>query len=156
MSRVYLTEEGLQKIKAELHQLKSVRRREISQRISVARDHGDLKENAEYKAAKEELQLVQAKINTLEEKVARAEVISAEDLATDEVALLTKVRLLDKQAKEECVYKIVPEEEADWERDLISVRSPIGRGLLGKKVGQSVKITTPGGAIEYKILEIGK
>jgi transcription elongation factor GreA len=154
MSKIYVTHEGLQKLKAEVKRLKNVRRPEVAQRVQVAREHGDLKENAEYHAAKEELQLLQNKINELEYKIMHAVVIREDTIPTDKVYILATVELQDTKTKETITYTLVPDTDADWENGKISVNSPIGKGLLGKSVGEVARIRVPAGELNLKVLKI--
>ncbi len=150
----YLTKEGHDKLKAELDDLKTRGRREAATEIAEAREKGDLSENAEYHAAKEAQGLLEAKINELEKALANARILDAADMDTSEVRLLTSVKILNRKVKKEMVYTIVSESEADLKAKKISASSPIGAGLLGKKVGEVAKIQTPAGLMEFDILDI--
>lgn len=150
----YLTKEGYEKIAAELDEMKTNGRRELAQAIAEARDKGDLSENAEYDAAKDAQGMLELKINELEKVLANARLIDASQLDTSKVVVLTKVKLLNKKVKKEVTYQLVSEAEADIKAKKISVDSPIGKGLLGKSVGDSAEIHTPGGVIEFEILDI--
>ena len=154
MERIHITEAGLEKLKEEINFLKKTKRVEIAERVQVAREHGDLKENAEYHAAKEELERCQSKINDLEVKLMNVLVINEDDIPTDKVYLLATVKLVDINNNEEMTYTIVPESDADWENNKLSVQSPIAKGLLGKAVGDTAKIEVPAGIMEYKVIEI--
>ncbi|MCB0833394.1 MAG: transcription elongation factor GreA [Bacteroidetes bacterium] len=154
MSKFYVTPEGLKKLKEEVKQLKNVKRPEVAGRVQVAREHGDLKENAEYHSAKEELQLLQNRINDLEFKIMHAVIVKEEDIPRDKVYILATVDLQDLKTKEKLTYTLVPENEADWELGKISVNTPIGKGLLGKSVGETAKITIPAGELNLKVLKI--
>jgi len=157
MSKVsYYTEEGLKKLKEELNQLRDVERPKASQAIAEARDKGDLSENAEYDAAKEAQGLLEMKIAKLEETLSNARLIDESQLDTSKVLVLSKVRLRNKQNKMEVAYTLVAESEADLKAGKISVTSPIGRGLLGKKVGDVAEIQVPSGALKFEILEISR
>jgi transcription elongation factor GreA len=157
MSNVsYYTEEGLKKLKEELNQLRDVERPKASQAIAEARDKGDLSENAEYDAAKEAQGLLEMKIAKLEEIVSNARLIDESQLDTSKVLVLSKVRLRNKQNKMEVAYTLVAESEADLKAGKISVTSPIGKGLLGKKVGDVAEIQVPSGALKFEILEISR
>jgi len=157
MSKVsYYTEEGLKKLKEELNQLRDVERPKASQAIAEARDKGDLSENAEYDAAKEAQGLLEMKIAKLEETVSNARLIDESQLDTSKVLVLSKVRLRNKQNKMEVAYTLVAESEADLKAGKISVTSPIGKGLLGKKVGDVAEIQVPSGALKFEILEISR
>ncbi len=154
MEYVYLTEEGLQKLKDELHELKYKIRPQISQKVATARDHGDLKENAEYHAAREELSMTETKIQQLQDRIARARIISEDEINTDEVSILNAVKVKDLRNGKEYEYILVSAEEANIKENKISVTSPVGRGLLGKKVGDVAEIQVPAGLLRYEILEI--
>ena len=156
MSKVmnYVTKEGLEKMKTELEQLESIERPKITQQIAEARDKGDLSENAEYDAAKEAQGLLEMRIAKLEELLANARILDESKIDTSKVSVFTTVKLQDIKFKREIKYTLVSEKEADVKSGKISVTSPIGKGLLGKKVGEVVKITVPAGVLEFKILEI--
>jgi transcription elongation factor GreA len=155
MSKItYLTEEGLKKLQEELQQLKSVERPRISRQIAEARDKGDLSENAEYDAAKDAQGLLELKISKMEELVASVRIIDESKLDTSKVSVLCKVRIRNINNKAEMSYILVAENEADLKSGKISVSSPIGKGLLGKKVGDMAEVSTPGGMIKFEILEI--
>ncbi len=155
-SIIYLTKGRFQEIEKEIEHLKKVERPLASQRVGIARDHGDLSENAEYDAAKEEQQLLENRILSLEKILLRAQIIHSNDLPNDKVYILSKVKLFDKKKKKEVTYMLVSQEEANIEKGKISISSPLGKSLLGKKVGETVEVKAPVGIIEYKILEIGK
>lgn len=150
----YYTQEGLDKLKSELNELKSKGRSDIAKQIAEARDKGDLSENAEYDAAKDAQGHLEAKIAQLEEIVGNARVLDESNIDTSKVSILSKVKIQNKKNKAEFTYTLVSEEEADLKSSKISVQSPIGKGLLGKKVGESAQIQTPGGQIEFEIKEI--
>ncbi len=154
MSKVYFTEEGLRKLKGELDHMKKVRRPEIANRVQIAREHGDLKENAEYHAAKEELQFLQSRINEMEMKLMNAVIVKEEDIPADKVYILATVALENARTKEKITYTLVPDSDADWESGKISVNSPIGKGLLGKSVGEIATIQVPAGEMKLKVLKI--
>ncbi|MDH3698154.1 MAG: transcription elongation factor GreA [Flavobacteriaceae bacterium] len=157
MSNVsYYTEEGLQKLKEELNQLRDIERPKASQAIADARDKGDLSENAEYDAAKEAQGLLELKISKLEEVLANARIIDESQLDTSKVLVLSTVKLQNMQNKMEMSYTLVAESEADLKSGKISVTSPIGHGLLGKEVGDVAEITVPNGTLKFKILEISR
>ncbi len=153
---VYLTRERLVELEKELHDLKLNGRADIAQKISEARSHGDLSENAEYDAAKEAQQHLELKISKLEQTLSRARIIESKELPNDKVYILTVVKLQDVKTKEEVTYTLVSPEEADFEKNKISVTSPLGRGLMGKTQGEMVKIPVPAGTLEYKILKIAR
>lgn len=152
----YFTEEGLQKLKAELKQLQSVERPSISQQIAEARDKGDLSENAEYDAAKEAQGLLEMKINKLETLVANARVVNEDDLDTSKVLILSKVKIKNVAKGMTVEYTIVSEKEANMKEKRISVDSPIAKGLLGKKVGDFAEIQVPSGVMKFEIIEISR
>lgn len=153
---IYLTKEGYEKIKAELDDLKTRGRREISAAIAEARDKGDLSENAEYDAAKDAQGHMELKISKLEAKMANVKIITESDEEHTEIKLLSNVRIKNLANNMEFSYSIVPEEESDLALGKISASSPIGRGLLGKKEGEKVKIKIPAGEIEFQVLSISK
>ena len=150
----YYTEEGLKKLKDELEHLKFVERPNISQQIAEARDKGDLSENAEYDAAKEAQGMLEMKIAKLEEMYAGARVIDESQLDTSKVLVLSKVQIKNLSNSMMMDYTLVAESEADLKSRKISVNSPIGKGLLGKKVGQIAKINVPNGTLEFEIVSI--
>ncbi len=151
----YYTKEGLDKLKTELNELKTKGRADIAKQIAEARDKGDLSENAEYDAAKDAQGHLEAKIAQLEEVVGNARVIDESVIDTSKVSILSKVKIKNKKNGAVFTYTLVSEEEADLKASKISVQSPIGKGLLGKKQGESTKIQTPGGEIEFEVMEIG-
>jgi transcription elongation factor GreA len=150
----YLTQEGYDKLVAELDELKSEGRREVSRAIAEAREKGDLSENAEYDAAKDAQGLLEMKINLMEKTLATARVLDASQLDTSRVTVLSDVTIQNEKTKKEVTYKLVAEAEADLKNKKISVNSPIGKGLLGKKVGEIATVQTPGGNINFKIINI--
>lgn len=150
----YYTIEGLKKLKAELNQLKDVERPKASQAIAEARDKGDLSENAEYDAAKEAQGLLELKISKLEEIVSNARIIDESQLDNSKVLVLSTVTLKNQTNGAQMKYTLVAESEADLKTGKISVNSPIGKGLLGKKVGDEAEIQVPNGTIKLTILEI--
>ncbi len=152
----YYTAEGLQKLKAELNQLRDVERPKASQAIAEARDKGDLSENAEYDAAKEAQGLLELKISKLEETLANARIIDESQLDTSKVLVLSTVRLKNQANGKEMTYTLVAESEADLKTGKISVSSPIGKGLLGKKVGEVAEITVPNGTLQFEVVEISR
>lgn len=157
MSKVsYYTAEGLKKLKEELDHLKSVERPKASEAIAEARDKGDLSENAEYDAAKEAQGLLEMKIAKMEELYANARLIDESQLDTSKVLVLSKVKIKNKANGMEMNYTLVAESEADLKTGKISVTSPIGKGLLGKSVGEVAEITVPNGKINFEILEISR
>ncbi len=152
----YLTEEGLKKLQAELQHLKTVERPSISRQIAEARDKGDLSENAEYDAAKDAQGLMELKISKLEDLLSNARLIDASKMDPNKVSVLSKVQIRNTKNKQEMTYTLVAENEADLKTGKISVGSPIGKGLLGKKVGELAEVTTPGGIINFEILTISR
>lgn len=154
MSTIYLSQKGYDDLKSELNKLKSVDRINIIHQIAEARDKGDLSENAEYDAAKEAQGLLEARIAKLENDVANARVLDQSDLDTSTVHLLTKVTIRNVSNSMEMTYAIVSESEADLAAKKISVTSPIGKGLLGKAVGEVAEITTPNGIINFEVINI--
>ncbi len=153
---IYLTRERLVELERDLHDLKTTGRKTIAQKIADARGHGDLSENAEYDAAKEEQQHLEFRIAKLEATLSRAKLIEAKDLPNDKVYILSRVRLRDLNTKEEFQYLLVSHEEADYEQNKISVSSPIGKALLGKTKGEVVDIKVPAGLLKYQILDINR
>ena len=149
-----MTKAGADAIKRELKRLKSVERPRIVHEISVARDHGDLSENAEYHAAKERQSHIEGRIQMLEDRLARAEIIDVGKLKGDRVVFGATVKLEDSDSGQAAQYTIVGEMEADLKKGRISITSPIARGLIGREVGDTVTIRTPGGEREYEILEV--
>ena len=154
MRIIYLSQEGYDNLKTELQNLKSVDRPRIINQISEARDKGDLSENAEYDAAKEAQGLLEARISKLENDVANARVLDHQDMNTSTVHLLTKVTIKNMASGVEMTYAIVSEAEADLAAKKISVTSPIGKGLLGKAVGDIADIEVPNGIIHFEIIKI--
>ncbi|WKW46992.1 transcription elongation factor GreA [Myroides sp. JBRI-B21084] len=155
MSNVsYYTAEGLKKLRDEVEHLKSVERPKASQAIADARDKGDLSENAEYDAAKEAQGLLELKIAKMEEVLANARLIDESQLDTSKVLVLSTVRIKNQTNGMEITYKLVAESEADLKAGKISVTSPIGKGLLGKSVGEIAEISVPNGTLKFEILEI--
>jgi len=150
----YYTKEGLQKLKDELNQLKDVERPKASQAIADARDKGDLSENAEYDAAKEAQGLLEMRISKLEETLASARVIDESQLDNSKVLVLSTVTIKNKMNGQEMTYTLVAESEADLKSGKISVNSPIGKGLLGKTVGDTAEIQVPNGKIEFEVVKI--
>lgn len=148
-----MTQEGYDKLKNELEHLKSVGRQEAAKAIAEAREKGDLSENAEYDAAKDAQGMLEAKINGLDKAMANARVLDESSIDTSKVTVLSKVTIKNGAGKE-FVYKLVSQSEANLKEKKISVDSPIGQGLLGKKVGESAEITTPRGVMKFEILDI--
>lgn len=154
MSIQYVTKDTLEQMRAELQHLKAVERPAASRAIAEAREKGDLKENAEYDAAKEAQGLLEAKIARLEGQIATARIVDENNVDTSKVSILTKVRLMNLNTKKEVTYKIVSEKEADLKAGKISVTSPIGKGLLGKQIGDIAEVVVPAGVLKFKVEEI--
>ena len=153
-TRSYYTAEGFQKLKQELEHLKSVERPSISRQIADARDKGDLSENAEYDAAKEAQGLLEMKISKMEDTLANARILDDSMMDTSKVLVVSTVRLKNHANGSEMKFTLVAESEADFKTGKISVTSPIGKGLLGKKVGEEVEIAVPKGSMKLEVLEI--
>ena len=151
---MYVTKETLEQMRAELQHMKTVERPAASKAIAEAREKGDLKENAEYDAAKEAQGLLEAKISRMEAELATARILDATTIDTSKVSILTKVTITNKATKKSMTYQIVSEKEADLKQQKISVTSPIGKGLLGKKVGDEAEIQAPNGKIVFTIENI--
>lgn len=150
----YLTQGGYDRLRAELDEMKSTGRSEVARAIAEAREKGDLSENAEYDAAKDAQGILEMRINELEKTLATARVLDESTLDNSEVRVLSNVTIRNQKTKKDITYKLVSESEADLKARKISVNSPIGLGLLGKKVGDIAEIQTPGGGIEFEIIEI--
>lgn len=151
---IYVTVEGLQKLKEELDQLRNVERPLISRQIADARDKGDLSENAEYAAAKEAQGMLELRISKLEDIVTRSRILDESKLETSSVRLLNRVKIRNKSNNSVMEYLIVPESEANFKLGKIAVSSPIAQGLIGKKVGDIVQIKVPSGTIQFEIISI--
>jgi len=151
----YYTREGLERLKSELSELKSKGRADIARQIAEARDKGDLSENAEYDAAKDAQGHLEAKIAQLEDLVGNARLLDENNVDTSKVSILSKVTIKNKKNGASFTYMLVSEEEADLKSGKISTQSPIGKGLLGKKKGDSALIKTPAGEVEFEIVNIG-
>lgn len=155
MSKVsYYTQEGLDRLVAELNSLRTTGRTEMARQIAEARDKGDLSENAEYDAAKDAQGLLELKISKLEEVVSNARVLDESTIDTSKVSILSKVKIKNKKNGAQMTYTLVSEEEADLKTGKISVKSPIGKGLLGKKIGEVTEIEVPAGKIKFEIQDI--
>ncbi len=153
---VYLTAERARELEQELHELKTKGSKRIADKIAEARSHGDLSENAEYEAAKHEQELHEMKIANLERTLMNAQIIKPEELPNDKIYILSKVKMLNLKMNKEMEVILVSPEEADFEKNKMSVTSPIGKALLGKKIGDEVEVKVPAGTIKYKILEISR
>ncbi len=149
-----LTYAGLQGLEQELHELKVVRRKEVAQKIKEAREQGDLSENAEYDAAKDEQRDIEARIEEIEKILKNAEVVVEDEVDLDKISIGCKVRIYDFEFKEEIEYTIVGSTEANSLQGKISNESPVGQALIGAQVGQTVTVETQMGSLEYKVLEI--
>ncbi|TMJ42283.1 MAG: transcription elongation factor GreA [Alphaproteobacteria bacterium] len=154
MDKVPMTEAGHAAMMEEIKHLKSVERPRIIRAIEEARSHGDLSENAEYHAAKEQQGWTEARVAELEDKISRAEIIDISKLSGDTVKFGAKVTLVDEDTEDEAAYQIVGEFEADVKKGLISVSSPIARAIIGKRKGDSVEVSTPGGGKSYEIVKV--
>lgn len=153
---VYLTQEGYEKLKVELDYLSKTKRREVAKQIEKARALGDLSENAEYDAAKEAQAHLEKKIAELQEKLSRARIIENENIPSDKVYIGAKVKLLDCETEEELDYVLVSPPEANYEENKISIESPIGKALLGRKENDVVEVNVPAGVLTYKIISISR
>lgn len=151
-----LTRKGEQKLKEELNELKSVRRRDIAEKIKVALSFGDLSENSEYDEAKNEQGMIESRIAEIEQTLAHAQVIDDEDVSTEKVGIGTTVKILDMEMNEEMEFKMVGTKEADISNGKMSDESPIGAAIMGHEVGEEVEVETPSGVVGFKILEIRK
>ncbi len=154
MKDVILTREGYTKLRKEIEQLSTTRRREVAERIKVAREFGDIAENAEYDAAKNEQAMLEARIAKLEERLASARVIEKREISKDVVSVGSTVRLRDVDAKQTVEYRIVGSAEANPAELKLSNESPVGRAIIGHKKGETIEVSTPRGSLKYKILEI--
>jgi transcription elongation factor GreA len=151
---IILTKEGYQKLQHEIEHLKTQRRREIAERIKLAREFGDIAENAEYDAAKNEQAMLEARIAKLEERLSSARVIEKREISKDVVSIGSTVRLRDVDAKQTVEYRIVGSAEANPAELKLSNESPVGKAIMGHKKGETVEVVTPRGSMKYKILEI--
>ena len=156
MVDIFLTQSGYEKLKSELDHLKTVKRREIARSLEKARAMGDLSENAEYDAAKDAQAHLEKRIAELEDKLSRARIIEHENIPNDKVYIGAKVRLRDEDTQEELEYLLVAPPEADYANGKISIESPIGKALLGRKVDDVADIKVPAGIIKYRILSISR
>jgi len=151
---VFLTPKGYKELEAKLDELKVVKRREVAEKIKIAREFGDISENAEYDAAKEEQAMIEGEILEIENKLRTAEIIDEDSIDTSVVSVGCTVKISDVELKENYEYKIVGTTEADASNNRISNESPVGKALLGKKKGVTVDVITPGGIVKFKILDI--
>ena len=154
MKEVILTSEGFEKLKQEIEYLSTTKRREVADRIRVAREFGDIAENAEYDDAKNEQALLEHRIAQLEERLRNARVLSKKEISSDVVSIGSRVKLRDMDAKETIEYKIVGSAEANPSENKLSNESPVGKAIMGRKKGEVVEVTAPRGALKFKILEI--
>jgi transcription elongation factor GreA len=154
VKEVILTPEGYEKLKSEIDLLRNEKRREIAERIRVAREFGDIAENAEYDDAKNEQALLEHRIATLEERLLNARVIEAGEVSTDAVSIGSKVKLKDIEANETIEYHIVGSAEADPTANKLSNESPVGKAIIGRKKGETVEVAAPRGSLKFKILDI--
>ncbi len=152
----YFTEEGLKKLQEEVHYLKTKERANVIRAIAEARDKGDLSENAEYDAAREAQGLLEARIAKLDDTLSTARLVDASQVDTSKVSILTKVKIKNLKNNQTVQYTIVTQSEANLKEGKISIDSPIGKGLMGKKVGDKVEIMVPAGTIPFQIVEITK
>jgi len=150
----YVTKETLEQMKTELQHMKGIERPAASRAIAEAREKGDLKENAEYDAAKEAQGMLEAKIAALEGQIATARIVDESTIDTSKVSILTKVKVTNLNTKKQVTYQIVSEKEADLKAGKISYTSPIGKGLLGKTIGEVAEVTAPAGVIKFKVEDI--
>lgn len=148
---IYVTKETLEQLKAELQRMKTVDRPAASKAIAEAREKGDLKENAEYDAAKEAQGLLEARLKKMESDLANVRIVEPGDIDTSKVSILTKVGLTNQATKKQVTYQIVSEKEADLKLGKISVTSPIGKALLGKAIGDLVEVQVPAGTLKFKV-----
>lgn len=154
LNKVPMTIQGAEKLKAELKRRKSEDRYRIVEAISVARDHGDLSENAEYHAAKEQQSFNEGRIQEIEGLLAHAEIIDTSRIRSSKVVFGAQVKVVDEKSDVESDYRIVGEDEADLEHGMISISSPMARAMIGKEVGDSILVRAPGGNLNFEILEI--
>jgi transcription elongation factor GreA len=148
---IYVTKETLEQLKAELHRMRTIDRPAASKAIAEAREKGDLKENAEYDAAKEAQGLLEARLKKMESDLANVRIVDTTTIDTSKVSILTKVALTNLNTKKQVTYQIVSEKEADLKLGKISVTSPIGKGLLGKEVGETIEVHAPAGVLKFKV-----
>ncbi|MCB0702144.1 MAG: transcription elongation factor GreA [Candidatus Kapaibacterium sp.] len=152
----YMTKEKYRELEEDLKTMQTKGRREIAQKIADARSHGDLSENADYDAAKEEQGLFEMKIAKLSQLLSNAEIIDPADFPDDKVYILSKVKVLNKKVNKEMTFQLVSAAEADFEKNKISVNSPLGKALMGKAIGEIAEMVAPAGTIKYEILDIEK
>lgn len=156
MDNIFLTKEGYEKLRKQLKELKGPKRREIASSLEEARLLGDLSENAEYDSAKQAQAINEKRIAELELKLSSARILGDENISADKIYIGAKVKLSDLDSKEEIMYQLVAEDEADFSKGKISILSPVGKALLGKKKGELVNIKVPAGTLKYKIMDISR
>ena len=156
MEPVILTPDGYERLKEQLRTLKGPKRMEVAKQLETARAHGDLRENAEYDAAKEAKTQLESRIRTLEDKLVRAKVVDLKDAPTDKVYFGTTVELKNKKTGQNITFTFVADDEADVSKNKLSISSPIGKSLLGHKKGETVEVKVPAGVIPYEILKISR
>ena len=154
--QIIISDEGLKKLENELDELKTVRRKEVAEKIKTALSFGDLSENSEYDEAKNEQAIVEARIAQLEAMLKNVKILDETEITNDRVHIGNKVKVFDAEFKEEVVYQIVGSTEAAPAQNRISDEAPIGKALLGKKIGETIEVETPGGLLRFKVLEINK
>jgi transcription elongation factor GreA len=154
LKEVILTKEGYEKLKQEIEYLRNEKRKEVAERIRVAREFGDIAENAEYDDAKNEQMMLEHRISQLEERLLSARVIDKREISKDSVSIGAKVKLRDVEAKKTVEYHIVGSAEANPAENKLSNESPVGKAIIGRKKGETVEVTTPRGSLKFKILEI--
>ena len=154
MNKVPITKRGAEKLREELHKLKTVDRPKVIEAIATAREHGDLKENAEYHAAREQQSFIEGRVKDIEGKLSHAEIIDVTKLSGERVVFGATVDLAEEETGDEVTYQIVGEDEANIKENLISVTSPIARALIGKNIGDIATVIAPGGEKEYEILDV--
>lgn len=152
----YMTKEKYKELEDNLKKMQTKGRKEIAQKIADARSHGDLSENADYDAAKEEQGLFELKIAKLSQLLSNAEIIDPSEFPDDKVYILSKVKVLNKKVNKEMTFQLVSDAEADYEQNKISISSPLGKALMGKSIGEEAEMNAPAGIIKYKILDITK
>jgi len=154
MIKIPMTAEGFERLEEELKQLKSIERPAIIRAIAEAREHGDISENAEYHAARERQSFIEGRVLELEDKIARAEVIDVSKLSGKAIKFGATVTLIDEDTEEKNVYQIVGEDEADIKSKRLAITAPLARALVGKTVGDTVEVTTPGGSKSYEVAKV--
>ncbi len=151
---IYMSREGIEKIKNELKHLLEVEQPRLSKKLANAREYGDLAENAEYEVAREEMENLQRRIARLQETLSRAQIFDPKGMDPEEITLFSKVELLDRKRGKKITYTLVSPEEVDIDQHRISVMSPVGKALIGRRAGEELSIEVPAGVIEYKILSV--